>query len=130
LFVAGGVQTDFPIEKSPEHIDEMVVPKIPYYENIIVDYVVVCILVCSPLDITLHPESISLDHPTQTYIPYHHLHHRRHGYDFRYLQKRCERQNRRPILTTKIDYGWIDEWSWVHFTIFLMISYPFVSSAI
>jgi hypothetical protein len=116
LFIAGGVQTDFPVEQSTiEPVDEMVVPDIPDSKNIVVDDIVVDIPGCSTLESTPDPEPISLDQPNITFVPYHHPHHRKNGnHAFRSLQKRRERQNCGPCSTTRIDYGWIDEWSWAH----------------
>jgi len=58
---------------------------------------------------TLDPELISLDHPTQTFVPYRHPRHRKNdNHALRSLHKRRERQNRGSVLTTKIYRGWID----------------------
>jgi hypothetical protein len=64
LFVVGGVETGFPEEKpivtSIEYIDEMDIPNMPEYENIVFDGIVVDIPVCSNPDITPNLDPISL----------------------------------------------------------------------
>jgi hypothetical protein len=125
LFILGGVQTN---EKSIEPVDEMVVPDMPYSNNIVVDVVTFDIPCFSNPETTPDPEPISLDNHVQPSMPYHHPRHRKNGnHDFRYLQKRYERKNHGPILTTGIECGWIDEWSWVHLNQCLNSSYCCVS---
>jgi hypothetical protein len=80
-----------------------------------------------------NPEPASSNQPTQIYIPYHHPHHKsqRNGnHCFISLQKRCERHNCGPVSTTRIDFGWIDGWSWNHLTRCLRTSYRCVSSVV
>ena len=84
----------------------MVVPDIPNSKNIVVDDIVTDIQGCSTPKSTPEPEPISLDHPSQPYVPYRHSHHRKNDdHPFRSLQKRHERQNCGLVLTTKIDCG-------------------------
>jgi hypothetical protein len=85
------------------------------------------------------PEPASFDHPEHKYVPYHHPHKNQRNlprnqyswkngnYAFRTLQKRHERQNHGPMSPTRIDCGWIDEWSWNNLNRCLRTSYRCVS---
>jgi hypothetical protein len=109
----------------------MVVPNMPKDENIIFYDTTTDRPGCSTPESTSNPEPISLNHPTQKFVPYHHPFHinlRNGNHAFRYLHKRRKRQNHGPVLTTRIDYGWIDEWSWDHLTKCLRNSFHCVSS--
>jgi hypothetical protein len=111
LFVTGGVQNNFIVEKSTKYIDEMVVPNMPEAVEIIVDDTVVDILGCYTPESTPNPNPIALDHPTQNLVCYRHPHDRNRRndtHDLKSLQKRRERQNPGPISTTRLYCGWID----------------------
>jgi hypothetical protein len=72
LFIASGVQIDFPEEKSTEPIDEVDVPNMPKYHIVVVDDIVVDIHSCSTLESIVEPKPISLDQATHNSVPYCH----------------------------------------------------------
>jgi hypothetical protein len=117
FFVAGGFQTGFPEEKPivdcVEHIDELHVTHMPEFEHVITYDIVVDMLGFSTPVSEPKPKPTSSNQIAQKYMPYNIYHHknRRNGnHTFKYLQKRHERQNCGPLLTTRIDCGWIDGW--------------------
>jgi hypothetical protein len=131
LFIAGGVQTNFLVEKSTKSTNEMFFHHMLEVEDIFVDEIVVDISGCYTPESTPNPNPISLDYLAHNCMPYNHAHHRKNGnHVFNTLQKRCERKNYGTIPTIRTECGWIDEWSWVHLNICLNISYCCVLSIV
>jgi hypothetical protein len=82
------------------------------FEHTITDDIIVAMLNRSNPVSEPDQEPTSYDQPTQKSMPYHHPHHKNCGL----------------VLTTRIDCGWIDGWSWNNLTKCLRTLYHCVSS--
>jgi hypothetical protein len=132
LFFVGGVQTSFPKEKPTidcaKQIDEIPVPHLEEFEHTN-DIVVDMSNFSTPISET-NLDPTSSDQPVQKFVPYHHPHRKNrsnNNHAFTSLLKRCERQNCGLVMTSRIDYGWMDGRFWNYLTKCLRTSYHCVS---
>jgi hypothetical protein len=94
-------------------------------------YIFLYFIVISQLYFFLHVvlKIIWINQPTHNSMLYHPPRHRKNeNHAFKYFHNICERQNRGPVPTTRIECGCIDEWSTTHLYIFLGSSFHCSSS--